>query len=123
MGLMDWLRGLWSPQQEEEDAPSFADLEAEAQEELSERYEEVPEDDLLAALDDEAADEAGETESDVLDSVSDFDVGDASVDDLLSDDEGESFYEQNVAQEIDLEHSDDHLKAAGVEEVTGTTLE
>ena len=114
MGFLDWLRGLISPQIEEE-APSFEELEAEAQQELKERYAEIDESSLLGALDDEGEDETQLSEEARLDgSVAEFDVGDADADDLLAEETGGSYYGATEAIEVDLEHADDHLQTAGL---------
>ena len=51
MGVKDWLKGLWSPEIEEEE-PTFEDIEAETEKELEDRYSESMAEDLAAALED-----------------------------------------------------------------------
>ena len=99
MGVKDWLKGLWSPEIEEEE-PKFEDIEAETEKELEDRYSESMAEDLAAALED--LDDEQETileEEAAVDVSPQIDIGDAIADDLLSDEELVSHYDVDVADD------------------------
>lgn len=115
MGFKDWLKGLWSPEIEEEE-PTFDDIEAETEKELEDRYSESMAEDLAAAfedLDDEEETELEEVEA--VDVSPQIDIGDAVADDLLSEEELVSHYDVDVADEIDIDAADLHLTSAEIE--------
>lgn len=115
MGLKDWLKGLWSPEIEEEE-PTFEDIEAETEQELEDRYSESVAEDLATALED--LDDEEETileEVEAVDVSPQIDIGDAIADDLLSDEELVSHYDVDVADEIDIDKADSHFATAQIE--------
>lgn len=115
MGFKDWLKGLWSPEIEEEE-PTFDDIEAETEKELENRYSESMAEDLAAAFED--LDDEEETvleEVEAVDVSPQIDIGDAVADDLLSEEELVSHYDVDVADEIDIDAADLHLASAEIE--------
>ena len=123
MGVKDWLKGLWSPEIEEEE-PTFEDIEAETEKELEDRYSESVAEDLAAALED--LDDEQETileEEEAVDVSPQIDIGDAIADDLLSDEELVSHYDVDVADEIDIDKADSHFATAQIEGDISTSVE
>jgi len=123
MGVKDWLKGLWSPEIEEEE-PTFEDIEAETEKELEDRYSESMAEDLAAALED--LDDEQETileEEEAVDVSPQIDIGDAIADDLLSDEELVSHYDVDVADEIDIDKADSHFSTAQIEGDISTSVE
>ena len=115
MGLKEWWKGLWSPEMEEEE-PTFDDVEAETEKELEERYSDSMAEDLASALED--LDDEEETTLEVVEAVEvspQIDIGDASADDLLEEEELVSHYDVDVADEIDVEKADSHFISAQIE--------
>jgi len=115
MGLKEWWKGLWSPEIEKEE-PTFDDVEAETEKELEERYSDSMAEDLASALED--LDDEEETTPEVVEAVDvspQIDIGDASADDLLEEEELVSHYDVDVADEIDVEKADSHFISAQIE--------
>ena len=115
MGLKEWWKGLWSPEIEE-DEPSFDDVEAETKKELEERYSDSMAEDLASALED--LDDEEEITPEVVEAVEvspQIDIGDASADDLLEEEDLVSHYDVDVADEIDVEKADSHFISAQIE--------
>ena len=115
MGFKDWLKGLWSPEIEEEE-PTFDDIEAETEKELEDRYSESMAEDLAAAFED--LDDEEETvleEVEAVDVSPQIDIGDAVADDLFIEEELVSHYDVDVADEIDIDAADLHLSSAEIE--------
>ena len=115
MGLKEWWKGLWSPEIEQEE-PTFEDVEAETEKELEERYSDSMAEDLASAFDD--LDDEEETlleEIEAVDVSPQIDIGDASADDLLEEEELVSHYDVDVADEIDVEKADSHFSSAQIE--------
>jgi len=100
----------------EEEVPTFDDVEAETEKELEERYSDSMAEDLASALED--LDDEEETTPEVVEAVEvspQIDIGDASADDLLEEEELVSHYDVDVADEIDVEKADSHFISAQIE--------
>ncbi len=115
MGLKEWWKGLWTPEVDEEE-PTFDDVEAETKKELEERYSDSVAEDLesvLADLDDEEETVLEDVEA--VDVSPQIDIGEASADDLLEEEEMISHYDVDVVDEVDIEKADSHFSSAQIE--------
>jgi len=112
MGLVDWFRGLWKL--EEVDAePTFQEEEAKAVAEIEEQYGKLVDNELTSAFDTLQEDE--EVLSDMeAEPAPDYDVGETSVDDLLSEESTSLSYYHTNTVEAKIEGSDTHLKGVAI---------
>lgn len=109
------MKGLWTPEVEEEE-PVFEAVEAQTEKELEERYADSVADDLAAALEDlDDEDEAVLEETEAIDVSPQIDIGEASADDLLEEEELVSHYDVDVAEQFDIEVADSHFLKAEIE--------
>ncbi|MEO2120808.1 MAG: hypothetical protein ABGX44_03240, partial [Candidatus Poseidoniia archaeon] len=96
--------------------PSFDETEAEAEKELEEHYADSVADEITAALND--LDDEEETPLEVVEAVDvspQIDIGDATADDLLAEEELVSHYDVDVADDIDVDSADAHFVSASIE--------
>jgi hypothetical protein len=115
MGVKQWFKSFWTPEVEVEE-PSFDETEAETEKELEEQYASSVADEITAALSD--LDDEEETPLEVVEAIDvspQIDIGDASADDLLADEELVSHYDVDVADDIDVDSADAHFVSASIE--------
>jgi len=115
MGVKQWFKSFWTPEVEVEE-PSFDETEAETEKELEEQYAGSVADEITAALSD--LDDEEETPLEVVEAIDvspQIDIGDASADDLLADEELVSHYDVDVADDIDVDSADAHFVSASIE--------
>ena len=115
MGIKQWFKSFWTPEVEAEE-PSFDETEAEAVKELEEQYADSVANELTAALND--LDDEEETPLEVVEAVDvspQIDIGDATADDLLTEEELVSHYDVDVADDIDVDSADAHFVSASIE--------
>ena len=99
---------------EEVPEPTFEEQEAVAEAELEDQYSSSVEDDLAAAISDLGSETDDAKDVAAVDTTPEYDVGDASADDLLEEEELVSHYDVNVVDDVDLEKADSHLDGVDV---------
>ena len=123
MGIKQWFKSFWTPEVEVEE-PSFDETEAEAEKELEKHYADSVADEITAALND--LDDEEETPLEVVEAVDvspQIDIGDATADDLLAEEELVSHYDVDVADDIDVDSADAHFASASIEGDISETVE
>ena len=111
MSIVDWFRNLWKVEEVEQE-PNFLEEEAKAAAQIGAQYQEVIENDLTSAFDVLKEDE-DELEKINAEPAPNYDVGEISVDDLLSEESAESYYGANTV-DAKIEGSDTHLKGVAI---------
>ena len=112
MGLVDWFRGLWKLEEVDKE-PTFQEEEAKAIVEIEAQYGKSVVNELTSAFDTLQEDEEALGEI-VVKPAPDYDVGEISVDDLLSEEATSlSYYDTNTV-EAKIEGSDTHLKGVAI---------
>jgi len=115
MGIKQWFKSFWTPEVKAEE-PSFDETEAEAVKKLEEQYADSVANGITAALND--LDDEEETPLEVVEAVDvspQIDIGDATADDLLTEEELVSHYDVDVADDIDVDSADAHFVSASIE--------
>ena len=120
MGIMDWFKSLLKVEEVVEE-PSFQEEEAKAAAEIGAQYEGLIVNELTSAFD-TLQEEEDELAGIDAEPAPNYDVGEISVDDLLSEESAESYYGANTV-DAKIEGSDTHLKGVAILGDIPTTVE